>query len=62
MRVTLYSQSYGSKEWTYETFCLVEQCFPDDPESAAQAEADLQAHGVAYVGGGAQPLFKLVRA
>lgn len=60
MTITLYSQTSGSDEWTFEAECTVAECFPDDPHSVAEAIAALERDGVFIVGGGAQPLFKLV--
>jgi hypothetical protein len=61
MKVSIYSQSYGSQSWDFEAECDVAECFPDDPESAAVAICDLERKGEHITGGGAAPLFRLVR-
>jgi len=60
MLINLYSQTYGSETWDFESQCDVAECFPDDPESVAHACAALARDGVFVIGGGAAPLFRLV--
>lgn len=42
--------------------CDHTECFPEDPEEAARVAAELEANGLAYIGGGAAQLFVLTRA
>lgn len=41
------------------TECDLSECFPDDPEELARVQAEIEANGLAYVGGGAAQLFLL---
>jgi hypothetical protein len=59
MRIKLYHVDQDIHQESFACECDHLECFPDDPDSAAQALADLVAHGEHVSGGGAAPLFIL---
>ena len=62
MRVDLYHVDQSTEEETLEVADVsLESCFPDDPDDAKQVEQELQSTDFTFYGGGAAPLFKIVR-
>lgn len=62
MRVKLYECDQPDMEGAVNaalnaTECDLAECFPGDPEAAAQTEAELNDRGWCYVGGGAAQLY-----
>lgn len=61
MKVKYYDVT-GPAQKEYRGQCELTECFPDDPEAFAEAEAEIKRCGQAWVGGGAAPLIILERA
>jgi hypothetical protein len=60
MKLVLYSESEPG-QWSAEAICDLAECFPDDPEGAALAIADLERCGEHIYQRPRTPILRLVK-